>query len=640
MTMRIHVQSRAARLGLAICTGMLTMAGVTAGHAATAPVVGSRNVAMAEPTVPRPGTTPCVVTLFSNQSFGKKGGNTRMDAIPTPFHYAPPAGCKGDWAKVVLVADFSVDQGRQYDRTASFWLDGTNIYFGTTQEPWPDLSPSWEIQRDLTDYSKLFETAGSGVALINNWIDETHTSPIRVTAKLLFYPADKQYPAPAVPSEVYSLNGNKALPANLTAGAATVSTEGHAEQTADLPNQMQALQRSLTFPRNTSRVYVDVVAQPQFRDEFYYQCLPNTLRSRTAGFADRHAYTKSSKPQACGGGNFREVLVSVDGEPAGLAPITPWVYTGGIDPFLWRPTPANETLNFLPYRVDLSPFAGVLSDGRAHDVSIRVVGVNNFFAVAGTVLVYRDAAVEHTGGGIVANSLKDLSLEPTVTSTLGSDPAKGVNGAVATTASQHYRIEGYVNGPKGRITNTVTGDMDIANRQQFATAMDTGSFRHVTNQDVEMKATSERTGGSVPDENLQTTTRYGLSVDTSMRNSGAQGDDNGRAVTIHQRFDRRVLQDVAGQPLFQAHMTSSHVGSDAISFDRGKPMPFHSNGQTSEQSFAYWNSLGDCYFDQVRARDGAVTGSTQGTGCLGGGNSLHWFVHPDGSADGFGWRAQ
>ena len=635
MTTQPKLQSASTRFRGAACAALLAAMATPAAGAAAVPAVGSRDVAVAEPAVPRPNTSPCVVTILNNEAFGGHGGNTRMDAVPSPFDYAPPAQCKGDWAKVVLVADFTVEPGRQYDRTASFWLDGVNIYFGTTQEPWPDLGPSWEIQRDLTDYAQLFKSAGSGVALINNWIDDTHTSAIRVTAKLLFYPASKEYPAPEVPTDVYSLNGKTALPANLNAGAARVSAEGSAQQTADLPNQMQALQRSLTFPRNTSRVYLDVVAQPQFRDEFYYQCLPDDLRSDTAGFADRHAYTKQSKPRACGGGNFREVLVSIDGQRAGLAPVTPWVYTGGIDPFLWRPTPANETLNFMPYRVDLSPFAGVLSDGRSHDVSISIPGVNNFFAVSGTVLVYRDAAATHTGGGIVANTLKDAALDPQVASTLGSDPAKGVNGAVTTTARQNYRIEGYLDSSKGRITNSVVGQIDITNRQLFSTEVGTGDFRHAMDQDVEVMANSERTGSGIPSESLQTTARFGLSVDSFTRAGGTDG----REVTVHQRFDRHVLHSEDGKPLFQAHVENNHVGSDAIAFDRGQKMPFHSTGQTSEQTFAYWNSLGDCYFNQVSARDGAVTGSTQGTGCVGGG-SMHWFVRPDGSPASFGWRGR
>ena len=55
---------------------------------------------------------------------------------------------------------------------------------------------------------------------------------------------------------------------------------------------------------------------------------------------------------------FREAEVSIDGTPAGVAPVYPWIFTGGIDPFLWQPIPGVHTLNFEPYRVDLTPFAG------------------------------------------------------------------------------------------------------------------------------------------------------------------------------------------------------------------------------------------------------------------------------------------
>ena len=41
-----------------------------------------------------------------------------------------------------------------------------------------------------------------------------------------------------------------------------------------------------------------------------------------------------------------------------MAPVYPWIYTGGHGPYLWEPITGIETLNFKPYRVDLTPFAG------------------------------------------------------------------------------------------------------------------------------------------------------------------------------------------------------------------------------------------------------------------------------------------
>jgi Peptide N-acetyl-beta-D-glucosaminyl asparaginase amidase A len=140
-------------------------------HARDKPRVGSPNVAIADPPLPAPSTRPCTVQLFPNQDFGPAGENTRMDSVPHTFSYQPPSACQGPWAKVVLVADFSVDAGNQYDRTASIWLDGANIYIGNTEEPSPNFGPSWQVERDLADHSSLLRSPGKGSALINNWVD-------------------------------------------------------------------------------------------------------------------------------------------------------------------------------------------------------------------------------------------------------------------------------------------------------------------------------------------------------------------------------------------------------------------------------------------------------------------------------------
>src|SRR5690625_1652707 len=400
------------------------MAASTGKSSASAPGnIGSRDVTLADPAVPRPDTKPCVVELIPRQEFGEKGTDSRMDAKPHHFKYQPPAACKGPWAKVVLEASFHVDAGRQYDRTAQIWLGGVNLYFGTTQEPspgrgdLPTVAPSWTVQRDLTDYSSLLRKAGSGKVWINNWLDETRGAMLYASAKLLFYPADKRHPAPAVPDAVIALNGKDTAPANL--------------QTPD-----DTLSASVAFPRNTTRIYMDLIAQPQHSDEFYYFCLGNDIIKRLDG-------ASSKKFRACGNGSYREALVSIDGQRAGLAPISPWVFTGGIDHFMWRPTPSVQALNFVPYRVDLSPFAGVLSDGGRHTVSVRVLNADDYFSLAASLLVYRDVDAAHTGGGIVKNTLEDLSLDPTVTSSLawGGDR---VHGDVTTRARQHNVIHGFV----------------------------------------------------------------------------------------------------------------------------------------------------------------------------------------------------
>lgn len=592
--------------------GLVAACPAGAARAGAAPDVGSRNVAVADPTVPRPGTRPCVVPLAVDEPFGEPGNGARMDAAPHPFHYQPPAGCSGAWAKVVLEADFAVDAGEQYDRTASIWLEGVNLYFGTTQEPSPGVAPHWQVQRDLTDYGSVLRTPGEGRILINNWLDAVRASVIHVSARLLFYPASSAYPAQAIPDRVYAMNRPDDLPAKLT-------------RTDD------ELSRSMVFPRNTTRVYLDVFAQPQAHDEFYYMCLPDAVirqvgRPPSNGSIDR--------AEVCGGGSFREVEVSIDGKPAGLAPVAPWIFTGGLDPFLWQPTPGAQALNFMPWRMDLTPFAGALADGKPHTVSVRILDPPDFFSIAAALLVYQDPRIAHTGGAVTRDTLADASIRPAVDSTLAA-AANGTTGDVSTRADSHYVIEGYVDTSAGRVQSRVETSIGFGNVQQFAG--DGGRGRHhLTRQTAHVDTTSLDTTGAAPvARSLRRIVDYTLDVHTFIRTG--PGDARQRDVQLLQRFDQHTLQREGGLPFFASDVSNTHVAADRLSYRQGDRRSFTSHDQSSTQTFRFSDSLGDCYDTVIQARDRVVTVATRGQGCLEA-DALHWFVHPDGSPDGFGWR--
>lgn len=598
-----------AALGTACVVGILTLAGGGAGAAVPEP--GSRNVAVAEPAVPRPDTTPCTVELFPKQPFGEKGDGANMDAKPLAFHYLPPAACPGAWAKVVLEANFSVAAGYQYDRTASIWLGGVNLYFGTTQEPTPEAAQSWQVQRDLTDYASLLREPGEGEVQINNWLDALRKHPIYAGARILFYPADARFPAPAVPDRVYALNGPGTTPAKLDGNGASLA-------------------RSIVFPRNTARVYMDLFAQPQAHDEFYYMCLPDAVirdvgRPPANGSIDRS--------QLCGGGSFREAEVRIDGAAAGLAPVAPWVFTGGIDPFLWEPTPGAQTLDFMPYRVDLTPFAGLLSDGKPHRVAVAILDAPHFFSVAAALLVYQAAGTDHTGGAVTRNTLQGETLKPSVTSTLRRG-AGGVSGDIFTRANQRYVIEGYVDTQRGRVTSRVEATLGFDNTQQFISDGDR-SRHHLTLQTASADSTSSLAGSGADQRSLRHAIDYALDVRTLIRTDADARVH--RDVVLRQRFHTRVLQQQAGLPFYSSDVSNTHVAADRLSYLQGDRTSFESRGQSSAQTFRFDDSLGGCWQAEVQARDGKVTHATQGQGCLDG-SAPRWFVHPDGSPDGFGWR--
>jgi Peptide N-acetyl-beta-D-glucosaminyl asparaginase amidase A len=573
------------------------------------PTVGSPDVAIADPTVPRPTTKPCEVSLFRGENFGEKGDNKRMDATPHPYSYQPPAACKGPWAKVVLEADFSVDPGHQYDRTVYIWLGGVNLYFGTTQEPSPEVGPGWHVERDLTDYSSLFKTPQSGSVMINNWIDDLRASVIHGAARLLFYPAAADAKAPRAANLIYPLGDDKGVVANLQTGE-------------------EKLSRTITLPQNMDRMYLDLFAQGQLHDEFWYNCLPDQYIDQTAAFAMRRGYSGAPvKPRGCGGGNFREAEVSIDNKPGALAPIYPWIFTGGIDPYLWRPTPGIQTLNFMPYRVDLTPFAGALSDGAPHTVSIRVFGANQYFSVTGTLLVYQDAKAAHTGGAVTANTLVGQPTVPAIRSTLGNGAQK-VNGDILTKEQQQYVIEGYVNTSRGRVKTRVEQRLDFTNRQSFST-VDEHTYRQVTDQVIDAQGVSTATAGSAIISRARDSLHFPLHVD--VLKPVATDETYTRIIDLHQGYEKKVDLLSKGTPDYTAQITNSYSGHDKSTFDPAHRTMSGNSGQRSTQSFQFGDSLGGCYRSEVTATEGKVSAYSAGEGCPGGVNHVEWFVHPDGS---------
>lgn len=570
----------------AVAAWLVLLGGVSA-QASADPVIGSNNVAVADPSVPRPPGQPCVVTLFTDVSFD--------DFSARPYSYAPPASCNGAWAKVVLEADLSVTAGRQYDRTATLWLAGVNLYFGTTQEPSATVSPAWHVERDLTDYSALLRNAGQGQAVIGNLVNSTYTGVIHGSARLLFYPATPAARAANVPDAIYPLG------ADPVGGTASLNTPS------------DKLAKTLTLPTNVERAYLDVFAQSQGGDEFWYTCVP-----------DEYA----AQAEECGGGNFREAEVSIDGQPAGVAPVYPWIYTGGIDPYLWRPTPGVQALNFMPYRVDLTPFAGQLSDGNPHEVALQVAGAHGYFSATATLLVYRDASVKQVTGKIMRNTLVGQAPTPTIGSTLATDSGGNVSGDITTALKRDFVIEGYADTSHGRVTSTVTQHVGFDDRQSFT--INATTYRQQTWQRTWSNSVSESRLGKLLTAQQSQHVSYPFTLDYNQQ-TGSDGSISA-ASTVHQGYSQHLDKRLLGIRVYNANIENTVDSADTLVFNASGALASHS-GQQSAQTFDFRDSLGSCYRTSLTTKAGALASYVSGNGCMGGSNHVSWFAHPDGSPD-------
>ena len=531
--------------------------------------IGSANTATADPTVPRPNTTPCTVPLFTDLAFA--------DFSSKLFTFTPAADCPGPWAKVVLEADFSIQAGRQFDRTANIWIGGTNVYFGTTAEPSRNVGRSWHIERDLTDYSALFASTQGGRVDLGNLVNSTFTSILFGNAQLKFYPLAPHQHAPAAADMVLPLSGSP------TGGAVFLSGTANAVST------------TATLPTNIERAFIDVLAQSQAGDEFWYTCVPDDV---------------AGELQSCGGTSFRESEVSIDGQPAGVAPVYPWIYTGGIDPLLWRPIPGVQTLNFVPYRVDLTPFAALLSNGQPHQVSVNVFNANNGFSTTATLLLFLDHDSTQVTGELTKNTI-GAGPTPTVAKNLATDASGNITGNVTVTSNRNFRVEGFVRTSHGRVETSVEQNIVFSNSQDFNIT----SLVFVQNitQNTSIQSLTKTRGGDDGGRTSFQTFNWPLSLDFNFT-VNADGSGGSQTTTIKQTFNNnQLIHGEDGQNFFST-VTNTVAPTDTLLFDANFNITGGQN-QASSQRYFSKDSNGDCFSRSITAADGVLTGITDGEGC-------------------------
>jgi hypothetical protein len=535
---------------------------------------GSSVVATADRPVPRPNTKPCVVTLLDNQAFA--------DFNNKPFSYTPPVNCPGPWAKVVFTGDFSIQAGVQYDRTAEVFFDNVDLYFGTTAEPLSSQTDTWHVERDVTDYSALFTAPQTGFASLGNLIEPGLNSIIYGTFQLEFYPANFVSPAPRTADAVLPIPDNS----NGTFAIDTSNPE---------------LTATFNLPTNVEAAYLDVYAQSQNAEEQWFLCVPDSLASTLGD---------------CQNTSFREVEVAIDGTPAGVAPVYPWIYTGGIDPYLWIPIPGLQTLEFKPYRVDLTPFAAVLSNGQPHTIGLSVYNAYQYFSTDAALLLFEDHGRSTVTGAVTHNDL--TAPDPTVTNTVTFNSSGVGSGTVTTTNSHNFTIAGYVNTSHGRVTTTVKEAVNFRNDTYIALTSSNEEIQNEVQSSTVNARTTTEAGPLVTTKETDVSYPFTIQLSDTFLSSG----DVPQVTSVDQQYLVNELDTVGPFPFFGSSTSNEVKTTDSTEFvfSNGGYYLGPSSGQSSHQTYTYHDSLGGCYNRTITAANLVLTG-VENHGC---GPQWHW----------------
>ncbi|XVF04366.1 hypothetical protein REPUB_Repub05bG0076200 [Reevesia pubescens] len=384
-----------------------------------------------------PKTKPCSLTVLQHD-FGFTYGKP-----PVLANYSFPSDdCPyQEFSRIVLEWNATC-KGRQFDRIFGVWLSGVELLRSCTAEP-RATGIVWSVQKDITRYSSLLllSKTQTFAVFLGNIVDETYTGVYHVNVTLYFYPA------------VEKMNLFDEKRRNLGSGIDS-KADLIIPFSRDLPlndglwyeieNATDVKVKEFEIPQNVYRALLEVYVSFHENDEFWYGNLPNEYiaANNLTGFA--------------GNGPFREVVVSLDGEVVGaIWPFTV-VYTGGINPLLWRPISAIGSFDLPTYEIEITPFLGNILDGKTHKLSFSVTNALNVWYIDANLHLWLDSKSEKTEGKLLQHDVVPLGISSV------SD-FKGLNGTFVTNTTRFISSTGWVKSTYGTVTTKSIQDLSYSN---------------------------------------------------------------------------------------------------------------------------------------------------------------------------------
>lgn len=285
-----------------------------------------------------------------------------------------------------------VSEGRQFDRLAVMYLGDVEVWRTSTAEPKPSPGILWTIRKDFTPYLPLWREPQTLIFDLGNLVNEKYTGAFNATLTATFFESDVLGPNGVTADVIVPISAQRGAEGK---ASAFIYPETPAESV-------------LVLPRNINRAMLTVSATGQAGEEFWWSNVPEK---------DKDVFSLEAGPLP-GLSSFREVQVRVDGQVVGLTWPFPVVFTGGVAPPLHRPIASLQAFDLREHEIDVSPFLGLLCDGKEHTFSIDVFGIDDsegeprlakvpmHWVLSGKLFLWLDDQGSQTTGGIPEISIR------------------------------------------------------------------------------------------------------------------------------------------------------------------------------------------------------------------------------------------
>lgn len=380
-----------------------------------------------------PKTKPCSYTILQHD-FGRTYGKP-----PVLAHYTPPSDCPSNNFGKVVFEWTAASKGRQFDRIFGVWVGGVEIFRSCTAEP-RATGTVWTVMKDITRYYSLLMSNQTVAVYLGNIVDSTYTGVYHVTIRFHFYPEEKL-------NSLYYPNLSKSL-IGFDSGADLIIPISRNLPLNDglwfeIENSTDVESKDFKIPQNAYRAVLEVYVSFHENDEFWYTNVPNE-------------YISINNVSLPGNGPFREVVVSLDDAIVGAVWPFTVIYTGGVNPLLWRPITGIGSFDLPTYDIEITPFLSEILDGKTHRFGFSVTNALNVWYIDANLHLWLDGKSEKTEGKLLAQNISPLkvSLSSNIT---------GFDGSFAATATRSIESTGWVKSSYGTIITTATQGFNYSN---------------------------------------------------------------------------------------------------------------------------------------------------------------------------------
>ncbi|ONK66826.1 uncharacterized protein A4U43_C06F12410 [Asparagus officinalis] len=320
------------------------------------------------------------------------------------------------------------------------WLSGVELLRSCTAEPRPDPGIAWTVEKDITRYSSLLSHPQTLAVYVGNLVDKTYTGIYHVNLSIEFYFGEPN--KPKMPNVAPGFNS----PADLVMPVSRPLPLNDG-QWFEVQNSADLQTSEVLFPKNVYRAVLEVYVSFHQNDEFWYTNPPNE-------------YIEKNNISLAGNGAFREVVVSLDGSVVGAVWPFTVIYTGGVNPLLWRPITGIGSFDLPSYDIEITPFLERVLDGKKHVLGFGVSDALDVWYVDANLHLWLDSRSKKTVGELIKYTAPQIELSLI-------SKFNGLDGRFDTVVKREISATGWVKSSYGKITTHFFQTFDFKNYMEF-----------------------------------------------------------------------------------------------------------------------------------------------------------------------------